>query len=105
MVSLSLLPGASKSSWFGHSLRMFPRAAMLRIGRCRECGEEGWPVGAVLLTADMLRGGKDGPNFGVGMCSEIWLRWEGPPLCWHSAVIFGLVSRLWRCKSLSFAVT
>ena len=69
---------------------------MLRIGRssarasteakakskseATEFGEEGWPVGAVLLTMDMLRGGKDGPNFGVGMCSEIWLRWEGPPL-------------------------
>ena len=51
----------------------------------REFGEEGWPVGAVLLTVHMLRGGKDGPNFGVGMCSEIWLRWEGPPLCWHSS--------------------
>ena len=63
---------------------------MLRIGRssarasakakakskseAREFGEEGWPVGAVLW------GAKDGPNFGVGMCSEIWLRWEGPPL-------------------------
>ena len=46
----------------------------------RELGEEGWPVGAVLLTVDMLWGGKDGSNFGVGMCSEIWLRWEGPPL-------------------------
>ena len=72
------------------------RAAMLRIGRssarasaeakakskseAREFGEEGWPVGAVLLTVDMLWGGKDGPNFGVGLCSEIWLRWEGPPL-------------------------
>ena len=72
------------------------RAAMLRIGRssarasaeakakskseAREFGEEGWPVGAVLLTVDMLWGGKDGPNFGVGMRSEIWLRWEGPPL-------------------------
>ena len=74
---------------------------MLRIGRssarasaeakakskseAREFGEEGWPVGAVLLTVDMLWGGKDGPNFGVGLCSEIWLRWEGPRLCWHSS--------------------
>ena len=94
MVSLSLLPGASESFCFGHSLRMFPQrstvSAMLRIGRssarasaeakakskseAREFGEEGWPVGAVLLTVDMLWGGKDGPNFGVGMCSEIWLR-------------------------------
>ena len=76
------------------------RAAMLRVGRssarasaeakakakseARDFGEEGWPVGAVLLTVDMLWGGKDGPNFGVGMCSEIWLRWEGPgtsPFC------------------------
>ena len=32
-------------------------------------------MGAVLLTVDMLWGGKDGPNFGVGMRSEIWLRW------------------------------
>ena len=102
MVSPSLLPGASESFCFGHSLRMFSttqhgvRAAMLRIGRssarasaeakakskseAREFGEEGWPVGAVLLTVDMLWGGKDGPNFGVGMRSEIWLRWEGPPL-------------------------
>jgi len=77
------------------------RAAMLRIGRssarasaeakakskseAREFGEEGWSVGAVLLTVDMLWGGKDGPNFRVGMCSEIWLRWEGPPLCCHSS--------------------
>ena len=107
MVSLSLLPGASESFWFGQSLRMDSttqngvRAAMLRVGRssarasaeakakakseARDFGEEGWPVGAVLLTVDMLWGGKDGPNFGVGMCSEIWLRWEGPPLCWHSS--------------------
>ena len=72
------------------------RAAMLRIGRssarasaeakakskseAREFGEEGWSVGAVLLTVDMLWGGKDGPNFRVGMCSEIWLRFKGPPL-------------------------
>lgn len=75
------------------------RAAMLRIGRssarasaeakakseAKEFGEEGWPVAAVLLTVDMLWGCKDGPNFGVGMCSEIWLRWDGPPLCWHSS--------------------
>ena len=106
MVSLSLLPGPSESCWFGHSLRMFPQRSTvsvlpLRIGRssarasaeakakskseARELGEEGYPVGAVLLTVDMLWGGKDGPNFGVGMCSEIWLRWEGPPLCCHSS--------------------
>ena len=59
------------------------RVTCARTSEAREFGEEGWPVGAVLLTVDMLWGGKDGPNFGVGMCSEIWLRWEGPPLCWH----------------------
>eukprot|EP00434_Breviolum_minutum_P014146 symbB.v1.2.012473.t2/scaffold861.1/size176854/3 len=71
------LIGASESCWFGHCAG----AAMLRIGRssarasteakakskseATEFGEEGWPVGAVLLTMDMLRGGKDGPNFGA----------------------------------------
>ena len=87
---------------------MFPqrsngvRAAMLRIGRssarasaeakakskseAREFGEEGWSVGAVLLTVGHVVGWQGRvPNFGVGMCSEIWLRFKGPPLCWHSS--------------------
>ena len=85
------------------------RAAMLRVGRssarasaeakakakseARDFGEEGWPVGAVLLTVDCCGVARTVPISGSECVVKSGFAGKGLP-CVGTAVFFCLVSRL-----------